>query len=57
MDLIDLNEKRAATAFRELRARKTAPPWTIDELATRLRDAGMIQTSLWLTGEDVIRLI
>src|SRR6185437_5051268 len=29
MDLIDLNEKRAVAAFRELRARKKSPPWAV----------------------------
>ena len=35
MDLVELNEKRAAVAFRELRARKKNPPWERDELIRR----------------------
>ncbi len=37
MDLVDLNEKRAVAAFRELRARKKNPPWETSELIQRLR--------------------
>lgn len=37
MDLVDLNEKRAVAAFRELRARKKNPPLSIAELIHRLR--------------------
>jgi hypothetical protein len=57
MDLVDLNEKRAVAAFRELRARKKNPPWTEDELLQRLRNAGLVQTALWLNSRDVAALI
>ena len=57
MDLVDLNEKRAVAAFRELRARKKNPPWTKDELLQRLRNAGLVQTALWLNSRDVAALI
>jgi len=57
MDLVDLNEKRAVAAFRELRARKKNPPWETGELALRLRDAGLVQTSLWLNTKDVAALV
>jgi len=57
MDLVDLNEKRAVAAFRELRARKRNPPWETSELSQRLRDAGLVQTSLWLNNQDVAALI
>lgn len=57
MDLVDLNEKRAVAAFRELRARKKNPPWETAELAQRLRDAGLVQTSLWLNTQDVAALV
>lgn len=57
MDLVDLNEKRAVAAFRELRARKKNPPWEISELVQRLRDAGLAQTSLWLQSKDVAALV
>ncbi|NJO23951.1 MAG: hypothetical protein HC868_14770 [Sphingomonadales bacterium] len=57
MDLIDLNEKRAAAAFRELRARKKNPSWDREELVSRARRGGLVQTSLWLANEDVSALI
>jgi PIN domain len=57
LDLVDLNEKRALAAFRELRARKKNPPWDRGELARRLREAGLVQTSLWLNTQDVAALI
>ena len=57
MDLVDLNEKRAVAAFRELRARKKNPPWETAELVERLRGAGLVQTSLWLNTQDVAALI
>ncbi len=53
MDLVDLNEKRAVAAFRELRARKKNPPMESAELIRRLRDGGLVQTSLWLNTSDV----
>jgi hypothetical protein len=37
MDLVDLHEMRAVSAFRELRARKQNPPWTPSELIQRLQ--------------------
>ena len=57
MDLVDLNEKRAVAAFRELRARKKNPPMDSAELIRRLRDGGLVQTSLWLNTSDVVDLI
>ncbi len=57
MDLVDLNEKRAVAAFRELRARKKNPPLSIAELIQRLRDGGLVQTSLWLSSSDVVELL
>jgi hypothetical protein len=57
MDLVDLNEKRAVAAFRELRARKKNPPWERGELVQRLRDAALVQTSIWLNTEDVAALV
>jgi hypothetical protein len=57
MDLVDLNEKRAVAAFRELRARKKNPPWETSELIQRLRVAGLVQTSLWLNSQDVAALV
>ncbi len=57
MDLVDLNEKRAVAAFRELRARKKNPPWETGELVQRLRDARLVQTSLWLNTQDVAALV
>jgi hypothetical protein len=57
MDLVDLNEKRAVAAFRELRARKTNPPWQTCELVQRLRDTGLVQASIWLSSEDVSALV
>jgi hypothetical protein len=57
MDLVDLNEKRAVAAFRELRARKKNPPWETEELVQRLRDAALVQTSIWLNTEDVTALV
>ena len=56
-DLIDLNEKRAAGAFREPRARKRNPHWEVDELIERTARAGLLQTAAWLEGEDVRRLL
>jgi hypothetical protein len=53
MDLVDLHEKRAVSAFRELRARKQNPPWAPIELIQRLQRSGLVQTSLWLSTEDV----
>jgi hypothetical protein len=57
MDLVDLNEKRAVAAFRELRARKKNPPWKTGELIQLLRDAALVQTSIWLNTEDVAALV
>lgn len=57
MDLVDLHEKRAVSAFRELRARKQNPPWAPNELIQRLQKSGLVQTSLWLSTEDVVALI
>ena len=57
MDLIDLNEKRAVAAFRELRARKKNPPWAVDEIVKRLQTSGLVQTSLWLNTKDVAALM
>lgn len=57
MDLIDLNEMPAVAAFRELRDRKKRPPWDVPELARRLREAGLVQTSLWVSADDVAALI
>ena len=57
MDLVDLNEKRAVVAFRELLARKKNPPLSIADLIRRLRDGGLVQTSLWLSTSDVMELI
>lgn len=57
MDLVDLNEKRAVAAFRELRARKKNPPWETPELIRRLRAGGLVQTAGWLSSEDVVALI
>ncbi|MFM0291800.1 PIN domain-containing protein [Burkholderia sp. WP9] len=56
-DLIDLNEKRALAAFRDLRARKRRPPWSVDELLERLIRAGLVQTSAWLSSADVLPLL
>jgi hypothetical protein len=57
MDLVDLNEKRALAAFRELRSRKKNPPWELGELVQRLQSAGLVQTSLWLKAKDVAALV
>jgi hypothetical protein len=57
MDLVDLNEKRAVAAFRELRARKQNPPWAPGELVQRLQRSGLVQTCLWLNTKDVVALI
>ena len=57
MDLVDLNEKRAVAAFRELRARKKNPQWETAELVERLRGSGLVQTSLWINAQDVAALI
>ena len=57
MDLVDLNEKRAVVAFRELMARKKNPPLSIADLIQRLRDGGLVQTSLWLSTTDVTELL
>ena len=57
MDLIDLNEKRAVAAFRELRARKKNPPWTVDEIVRRLQASGLVQTSPCLNSQDVSALM
>ncbi len=57
LDLIDLNEKRALAAFRDLRARKRQPPWTVEELLDRLIRAGLVQTSAWLSSADVLPLL
>jgi hypothetical protein len=57
MDLVDLNEKRAVAAFRELRVRKKNPPLSVVELIQRLRDGGLVQTSLWLSTRDVVELL
>ena len=57
MDLVDLNEKRAVAAFRELRARKKSPPWETSELTRRLQLSGLVQTSLWISAQDVAALI
>lgn len=57
LDLIDLNEKRALAAFKDLRARKRRPPWSISELLDRLIRAGLVQTSAWLSSADVMPLL
>jgi hypothetical protein len=57
MDLVDLNEMRAVAAFRERRARKQNPPWDVNELTRRLRNAGLLQTSLWASAAEVATLI
>jgi hypothetical protein len=57
MDHVDLNEKRAVAAFRELRARKKNPPMDSAELIRRLRVGGLLQTSLWLNISDAVELI
>lgn len=57
LDLIDLQEKRAVVAFKEMRARRKAPPWSVDEFIERVRRAGLIQTALWLEREDVRPLL
>jgi hypothetical protein len=57
LDLIDLNEKRALAAFRDLRARKRRPPWSVNELLDRLIRAGLVQTSAWLSSADVLPLL
>ena len=57
MDLVDLNEKRAVVAFRELRERKQNPPWDTKELVQRLRNSRLMQTSLWLASDDVSKLL
>lgn len=57
MDLVDLNEKRAVAAFRELLARKKNPPWAVDEIVKRLQASGLVQTSLWLNTQDVAALM
>jgi hypothetical protein len=57
MDLVDLHETRAISAFRELRARKQNPPWAPSELIQRLQKSGLVQTSAWLSTEDVVALI
>jgi hypothetical protein len=57
MDLIDLNEKRAEAAFRELLARKKNPPWRVDEIVKRLQVSGLVQTSLWLNTQEVAALM
>lgn len=49
MDLVTLNEKQAVAAFRELRARKKNPHWDIPELIRRLSQAGLLQTSAWVS--------
>jgi hypothetical protein len=56
MDLVDLHEKRAVSAFRELRARKQTS-WAPSDLIQRLQRSGLVQTSLWLSTEDVVALI
>jgi len=53
----DLNEKRAVAAFRELRARKKSPPIGTAELIQRLREGGLVQTSLWLSTSDAAELL
>lgn len=57
MDLVDLNEKRAVAAFRELRARKLRPIWEVEDLTRRLGNAGLVQTSLWASTAEVAALI
>ncbi|PQV54482.1 hypothetical protein [Paraburkholderia sp. BL21I4N1] len=57
LDLIDLNEKRALAAFKDLRARKRRPPWSVSELLDRLVRAGLVQTSAWLSSADVLPLL
>jgi predicted nucleic acid-binding protein len=53
MDLVDLHETRAVSAFRELRARKQTPSRGPNELIQRLQKSGLVQTS----PEDVVALI
>lgn len=57
LDLIDLNEKRALAAFKDLRARKRRPPWSVSEMLDRLIRAGLVQTSAWLSSADVLPLL
>jgi hypothetical protein len=57
LDLIDLNEKRALAAFRDLRLRKRQPPWSVDALLDRLMRAGLVQTHAWLSSGDVLPLL
>ncbi|WCM24130.1 PIN domain-containing protein [Paraburkholderia bryophila] len=57
LDLIDLNEKRALAAFKDMRARKRRPPWSVTELLDRLIRAGLVQTSAWLSSADVLPLL
>jgi len=57
LDLIDLQEKRAVVAFKEMRARKKMPPWSADEFIDRIRRSGLVQTAAWLEREDVKPLV
>jgi hypothetical protein len=60
MDMVDLNEKRAVAAFRELRTRQeesSVGGARADSAIQRLRNGGFVQTSSWLNTEDVIALI
>lgn len=57
LDLIDLQEKRAVVAFKEMRARKQNPPWTVEALIERVRNSGLVQTAVWLEREDVRPLL
>ncbi|WGS52532.1 PIN domain-containing protein [Paraburkholderia sp. D15] len=57
VDLIDLNEKRALAAFKELRERKRRPPWSVNEMLDHLIRAGLVQTAAWLSSADVMPLL
>ncbi|MGI4856561.1 MAG: PIN domain-containing protein [Janthinobacterium lividum] len=57
LDLIDLNEKRAIAALKELRKRKCRPSWTVEDLVERLRKSRMPQMALWLEAGDVRPLL
>jgi hypothetical protein len=59
-DVVDLNEKRAVAAFRELPARQeesSVGGGRADSAIQRLRNGGFVQTCLWLNTEDVIALV
>jgi len=57
LDLIDLQEKRAVVAFKEMRLRKRNPPWTVDEFIERIGRSGLVGTAAWLGRDDVRPLL